>query len=638
MKRYFGVFLLGTIILSIVVLGFIVTSDASENDDGKISSFLNNKDVKTELSFENNDYKVYKVESDDELLEISINNDTGEVQHYDHSTYIQSDSDKVSHDLRKVLENLDDQDRLTVQIWISGINENTVKEKVNQQIPSLLDDKGEFVGNSMEDVNNYTEIARATTKKEFTKQHEKLKETFSSDTKIIFASTYVPNLILEVNKKEIQSLSQNNDILRIELFKDREGHSNTNISIPNIRADKTKSSGLNGSGIKIGIVEYANDPYHNDPQLKHLNINKDPNQPLNEGSHATQVASIIAGETKGIVPSASIYTSWFMKQSEFYKSLEWMIDQGVNVINVSAGFAYSDTCGVYSDIDEWVDHIAMQASVHIAVASGNDECVTEVGLDKLYVQSPAMAYNVVSVGAINNNGDSGWDNDEWGTKENGQVYSGYVRKPGNAYKPNLTAPGTAINSGTYSGTGTSFSAPHVTSVIAQMIELNPNLATKQSAMNAILPAGTGRHKTAGDYGGYSLSKAISNKEGSGVIDAWSSRYIVANGRYESKRLHKSEFPYERTFYVSSSDTLNRVALFWLKRNTLDSSGNVINRPLSDLDLYIYDPNGNEVGNSRTGPSSFELVEFTPKTSGYYKIKVDPYRLDNEYETFGIAWW
>jgi serine protease AprX len=636
LNKYFKPFLLTVFVLSLVY-STIVTSNASETDQEMIANYLNNKDIKTELSYEFEDYKVYKVESGNELLEISINNNSGEVQHYDPSTHQNTNTDKLSQTLKEELNKIGDQDNITVQIWTKGINQEVIMKAVKEKIPNLVDSNGKFIGKTMDEVNKFTEITRAITRNKYTKHHTLLKETLPSNAKVLFSSKYAPFLIIEVNKNDIESLRQNNDVLSIDFFKDRVGHESTSNSIPNIRADKTKSSGLNGSGVKIGIVEYGYDPDHEDPELNHLNIQRDPNKYYFAGEHATQVTSIIAGETKGIVPNASIYTSWFEKESEFYKSIEWLLDQGVQVINISAGFAYTDTCGVYSNIDQWVDHIAMQPSVHVVVATGNDECITEAGLDKLYVNSPAMAYNAISVGAININGDADWSNDEWGTKTNGEVYSAYVRKSGTAYKPNLTAPGTAINSGTYTGTGTSLSAPHVTAVIAQMIELEPSLATKQSAMNAILPAGTGRHKTADDYGIYSLSTAISNKEGAGVVDAWSTNYVVGNGRYKSIKLHKSEFPYETTFYVGT-DTLNRVALSWLKRNTMDSNGNVSNPTLSDLDLYVYDPDGNEVGRSRSGPSNFELVEFVPQKSGYYTIKVDPYRLDNEYETIGIAWW
>ena len=44
----------------------------------------------------------------------------------------------------------------------------------------------------------------------------------------------------------------------------------------------------------------------------------------------------------------------------------------------------------------------------------------------------------------------------------------------------------------------------------------------------------------------------------------------------------------------------------------------------DLDLRVYDPNGNYVGGSFSWDNPFEKVNFTPTVSGYYTFKVNRY--------------
>ena len=44
----------------------------------------------------------------------------------------------------------------------------------------------------------------------------------------------------------------------------------------------------------------------------------------------------------------------------------------------------------------------------------------------------------------------------------------------------------------------------------------------------------------------------------------------------------------------------------------------------DLDLRVYDPNGNWVGSSASWDDPFEVVDFTPNVSGYYTFKIKRY--------------
>ena len=209
-----------------------------------------------------------------------------------------------------------------------------------------------------------------------------------------------------------------------------------------------------------------------------------------------------------------------------------------------------------------------------------------------------MAYNAITVGNLDNN--------------SGTALSGYLiynescyKEDGSslphAEKPNLVAPGTNF----WGENGTSASAPQVAGVIAQMCSYNSALKTKQTAMGAILEASC-IEKVDGKYGGargdvfsdsVKITDQISNKEGAGILNARAALGIVTSGNYWSY-----------TFVMS----------------------------FGDLDLRVYGPSGELLGTSITNNSNFEIVQFVPKTTGTYTIKISGSTSNTEH--VGIAVW
>jgi hypothetical protein len=69
----------------------------------------------------------------------------------------------------------------------------------------------------------------------------------------------------------------------------------------------------------------------------------------------------------------------------------------------------------------------------------------------------------------------------------------------------------------------------------------------------------------------------------------------------------------------------RVAIAWLNRGTHTYDHRADAHPIGqDLDLYVYGPTGAYIGGSASWDNQFEVVNFTPTTTGYYKIKVNRY--------------
>lgn len=101
------------------------------------------------------------------------------------------------------------------------------------------------------------------------------------------------------------------------------------------------------------------------------------------------------------------------------------------------------------------------------------------------------------------------------------------------------------------------------------------------------------------------------------------------------------FPYTKYVTINaSSNSLTRIAIFWLKRNTLTADhGSTVNVMFSDLDLRVYDPSNNEIAYSITAYSNFEIVQFVPSVTGSYKIVIEKAENNStEKDHVGIAVW
>ena len=338
------------------------------------------------------------------------------------------------------------------------------------------------------------------------------------------------------------------------------------------------------------------------------------------------------------------------------------------MINMSAG---ANTGGTYNIRDKWVDHIALNHDVHFVKSAGNLGNATQK-----YITSPGMAYNAITVGAYDTN-DSIYNSDH--TLSSFSSYQECNATP-RAEKPNLVMPGSnystsgigeddslplniGLDFGDLQMAGTSFAAPQVTGVIAQLCSQASGLKTKQTAMGAILAAGA-YQKIQGLYNvnkgdsfinsvrlynaNNQTNSQLSNKEGAGALNAQGAWYIVWKGQYWGQGVNVSSFPYTKTVYINANDNdYIRVSIFWLMRNILSNSYAHSNPHYSpagsfdDLNLTVTAPNGSPVATSSTSYSNFEIVQFNPDYfgSGYYTITITKNGTGTtSVEPLGIAVW
>lgn len=489
-----------------------------------------------------------------------------------------------------------------------------------------------------------------------------------SGSEVQFVSAYAPMVIVETDSTAAVAAARNAGVLSIDLLETEtvtnevDSVSSTSahdyaalmdgIDLANeiSRADVVRDDiGLTGAGVKIGVLEARGVPDVDNIYLDSATIHlKSSSAPVHE--HATAVAAIIVaedanGNPHGVAPDAELYCCHFEGDfSKIFEPTEWLLDSGVNIINASIE-SYSNP-GAYSTLSAWFDHLAMQHDVHFVAAAGNYE---ELMREDKYIASPGSAYNAITVGYFDAHGENNLQGFEI------DVASSYVEsgQSGRTEKPNLVACG-VFNDVEGPGNpleGTSFAAPQVTGVVAQLCEYADRLKVKQATVSAVLMASAAKKLDAvgtGEKGDSFISNVrvdgmpqISDVEGAGILDARWAWGILVQNHYWRATVPADGFPYTQTVTVDAeTNTVTRVAITWLKRNfvTTHTAGtiNASSESLATLTLRVYDPDGNSVGYCSLGNGNFAIVQFVPEVTGTYTIEID--NIYDTLTTVGIALW
>lgn len=574
--------------------------------------------------------------------------------------------DKISKDLLGELEKMDDSDEIRVYVFLSDVDNEEVMKTFSERYPkeyeiymkaknSPIDTKAITISygdvnlkDGLKDEGLYFEDIddallqkaigdkRSIYREYYLNNNTRLLDSYCTKAEQFFVSSYSPLAILNVSKSTVMRLAESSKINLISKFiEDEIIDEGLDIANAITRADYVRDGyGNSGNGVIIGQYErYV--PYVKDSYLKSADISVRAGDTVSAG-HPTRVARVLvgthtSGDLDGLAPDAKLYCCSSANSTNFYSSIEWLLNMNVNVINMSASF---NTDGTYDIYSTWVDHIAVQHDVHFVKTAGNT-----AGL----INSPGMAYNAITVGGLDDHGIT--------TVSSFDLYSGTCFAESGSYrpeKPNLVAPACDF----WGYDGTSYAAPQVAGTIAQLCSFYSPLKVKQTAVGAILAASSAEKVQAlgnGAKGDVFMSTVqvesnaqVSNKEGAGILDSQWARGIVWYGNYWSYTINKNSFPYYKNVSINATtNSVTRVAIFWLKRNSL--SGSHINPstwilyPLTNLNLTVYDPNNNVVGTSTLTKSNFEIVQFVPTVSGTYRIRITQGGCTDK-EHVGIAVW
>lgn len=521
--------------------------------------------------------------------------------------------------------------------------EELKEEKLIEQTNSLVD----RAINAK--VDEYVMSHREITKREYSSVNDKFIEDNinKNQRQIIYNSRYTSTMILEATKAEIENYAKMDKVSRISLYVEMIVEPELYISTSQTGVSYTKGrsynsgSGYKGAGIKIGVLEAGNDIYDtNAPQLKGINnvrLFLSNNAGVNGSAitttvtnHATFVTSIIVGQPikvngptfEGVAPLATVYQTPAYGSGDVLRGFEKLVDRGVSIINFSGGL---DTGTGYHNFDKAIDELIFNTKVTFVKSAGN----TNVN-----VSSPGKAINGITVGnaETKSNAAAGFP-----SPYNSQSGSSYSEAPHLPNKPDITAPGTnisfVISPGTiYTDTGTSFSAPHITGIIAQMMQVNSTLKTNPAGVKSrlLLAADYSKITTTdnshvGDY--------LRDKSGAGFILA--KKAIEAAQNPNSIALSWGENPYTSyNWRFNAGQKIRLVMTYGWKPTDLIPN----NTRFLDYDIFIRDSSkGSNVEGSISSRNNVEIVEYTFTKTGFYYFYIKPVNYLSGKSSVYITW-
>ena len=178
-------------------------------------------------------------------------------------------------------------------------------------------------------------------------------------------------------------------------------------SVPYVGTESPRMDGIDGSGIKVAIIDTGVDFDHPDlfgwgkdgKVIGGYNFINEGNPPLDTNGHGTQVAGVIAadGEIKGIAPKAKILAYKVSEDGEgvsselIIKAIEKAIEDEADIINISLGVNKTN-----SKIEHAVN-LALEKEIFVVTAAGNDGPKLET------IGSPGRNLGSITVGATYNN-------------------------------------------------------------------------------------------------------------------------------------------------------------------------------------------------------------------------------------------
>ena len=247
-----------------------------------------------------------------------------------------------------------------------------------------------------------------------------------------------------------------------------------------------------------------------------------------------------------------------------------------------------------------------------------------------------MGNNVIAVGA--------YDDKETSLTSDDQLYSYSSYKNNNikavtfgVEKPDVIMPANIL------GGGTSSSAPILTSLVAQMLELRPSLAIHPEIIKAIVLASCHRKvlPSSTEENIETMFMGLTEKQGAGVADGWIMAAIVCQGTYGYGEINTDDNEIINILQPKYTSSNMNVSLSWIREcsptNTSHNSfSDIFASDRYDLDLQIWQGN-NLITESANEFSSTEMCYF-PLSSDNDNYQINIYPYDQALNTrYGYAW-
>ncbi len=583
-----------------------------------------------------------------------------------------------------IYENSDRFKAEKLPVIISNIQSKTAGPVATNARTTLSMDDAIVRSAVSEMMDEYNLARRAIVKREYKAMNSAFVNKYvnTKSRKIISFSNYTPYIIIEATKQEILAYAKLSEVEDIALFISEELIPCSDESLHQINADEntgTKSNrynngtGYKGEDVTVGILEFGGGFFDtSNPQLESIagNQAKILHRTVNDGEafvndydynnqaagdiadHATWVTSIIVGQAiegndgnvyEGVAPKAKVYQTKIQLTNNVTTALNDLAQIGCNVINISASMGRDDG---YSTWDRAIDRFIINTGIIVVVAAGNIDGENS----NRYIPNMAKSVNAITVGNAQKKPDTTVSDSHPFISQKGSSYLDETYLPN---KPDLVAPGTSIgvvkrDLNVKFVTGTSFSAPIITGIIAQMMEADPTLKGNGSSkkVKSMLLSATEYSKIESDRDNTAayiiddsfVSNYMREVSGAGLVNA-----AIAVNVARGQNTATSEFLFTSNTSVNSNITslsagekIRLVLTFYRYTETFPT----VLGQIDDLKLSLLKSSQNTiVATSDSNKNNVEIIEFTvPKgQGGVYKYKIDVNNLFSSQVYAYVTW-
>lgn len=438
-----------------------------------------------------------------------------------------------------------------------------------------------------------------------------------------YASDIVPSVSVEITRPQLERVARWADVALIDLGLRDTGPS-LSVARPSHNITPINNVGYDGSGVTVAVVEggrvYSANPF--------LTVSQTRDSSMASADHTTWVAGVIASThntQRGMASAATLISAdgSYDSDSVMETAIDWAAARA-QVMNYSWGRKNDSSTG-FNAYDRRLDYIARtlnRLNVHAAGNHGAASCGQTSPTTLYGVESPGRGYNTLTVGGFNAGGTQAWAND---TLYNCSAFTNPTGDSASAAheKPEVVASAVDLISlaRTTSSTaplsdpitGTSFAAPAVAGLAADLMEADSRLATSPVLTRALIMAGATRHVTG--------SGTITNQDGAGAINGTASTFSTDVGLWAFLNVDASSFPRSYQVYAQAGQRV-RYVINWLSNVTLSSGTYSNDRLPADLDLRAYRSDGTTlVATSLSTPNAFEIVDFIAPADDVYEMRV-----------------